>query len=151
MERSCSSSSEWWHHPAGRQREEFLVFQCAELGRLSLARPDLKETTATRGHDSFEQLHWLLFVILWSFSLGFQPPQHLCQELNLPPIETHLLVYLKPTPPSFNTLVLALEETRASQRSLRKPTFTVLSTAPEKRRPLETARAVTLPWCRSSV
>lgn len=30
-------------------------------------------------------------------------------------------------------------------------TLTVLSTAPEKRRPLETARAVTLPWCLSRV
>lgn len=30
-------------------------------------------------------------------------------------------------------------------------TLTVLSTAPEKRRPLETASAVTLPWCLSSV
>lgn len=30
-------------------------------------------------------------------------------------------------------------------------TFTVLSTAPEKRRPLETASAVTLPWCLSRV
>lgn len=30
-------------------------------------------------------------------------------------------------------------------------TLTVLSTAPEKRRPLDTARAVTLPWCLSRV
>lgn len=75
----------------------------------------------------------------------------LCQELNLPPIENHPLVCLKMAPDSFNALFLVLEETKTSRKSLRKPTFTVLSTAPEKRRPLETARAVTLPWCRSSV
>lgn len=103
-----------------------MVFQCVELGRLSLARPDLEETTATRGHDSSEQLHWLLFVISWSFSLGFQPPQHLCQELNLPPAETHLLVYLKPTPPSFNTQVLAL---RRDQSITEKPKETNLYSA----------------------
>lgn len=47
--------------------------------------------------------------------------------------------------------ITVMSDARETDGDVMCRTLTVLSTAPEKRRPLETARAVTLPWCLSRV